>query len=116
MQPGNVDVRVDARGEAQVHKRRGGDRGMKMERALGMDAYRRFARQCQDHGNIVGRETPEDILLAPHFAQIQAVGIYVAQAAKRALAHQRMHLQECGMILQQVADHQHEAALFGLGD
>jgi len=59
-------------------------------------------------------EAPENVLLAPHLAEVEAVGIDVAQAAQGALTDEGAYADEGGVVLQQVADHEDEAALPGL--
>ena len=55
-------------------------------------------------------------LLAPHLAEIQAIGIDIVQPAQGALAHQGAHFDEGGMVLEKMPDHEHEAALLRLSD
>jgi hypothetical protein len=64
----------------------------------------------------VRRKAPKDVLLSPNLAEIQAIGIEIAQPAQGALAHQGAHFDEGGMVLEEMADHEHEAPLLRLSD
>ena len=59
-------------------------------------------------------EAPERVLFAPHFAEVEAVGVDGLQPSERAFAHQFARANEGRMILQEMADH--EAAILALGE
>ena len=102
-------------GERHVGRGHVGNLGLEKKTAHGRDPVRFHTDQRQDHGNVMGREAPEYILLAPHLAQVQAMGIDVAQAPQVAPGNQFLQPYECRVVLQQVAHHQHPSLLSGQG-
>ena len=65
------------------------------------------AGQREDHGDVVGSKAPQDVLLAPDAAQVEARRIDVAQVTQGVRPDQLVQLQERRMVLHQVADHKH---------
>lgn len=103
-------------GELQMRGGHVGDGLVQVVAARGQDPRGLLARQGEDHGDVVGREGPEDVLLAPDLAQIQAVGIDVIDPAQLARGGHVLEPDKGRVVLEQMADHEHEPALLGQGD
>ncbi len=121
VQPRDEYVRALAARESQVRGRDIRDRRVKMVAPDGADAVGLRADQGQDHGEVVRREGPEDVLLAPDSAEVEPIGIDVLNEPQPALPEQRSQRQEGRMVLHEMAHHQppieplrQHAQLFGL--
>src|SRR5436190_22313657 len=73
--------------------------------------YRHVLEQVENYRNIVRSETPQRILFTPYFAEVQAVGVDVLDAAEFARIDQFFKLVDGGVKLQEMADHE-DAAQF----
>ena len=113
MEPRDEHMGALAAGKPQLCRGHVGDRLVEVGRAGGRYLVGLFPDQGQNHGNIVRGETPEDVLLAPDFPQVQPVRVEVLQAAQRALADQFPKLQKRRVVLQQMPDHQGPVGGFG---
>ena len=118
-----MDVRPLPSGEGEMRRRHVGDGVMQVIAALRGHLRRLLPDEGEDHRKIVGREGPQNILLAPHLSQVQAGRGDVFEPLEHSLAHQFAQLYEGRVVLQQMADHQppvralrHGAELLGLGD
>jgi hypothetical protein len=70
------------------------------------DLGRLGAHQAQDHRDVVRCEAPQDVFFLAHLPEIQAVRIDILDAAQFTVLHHGLQLQEGGVVLQQMADHQ----------
>jgi hypothetical protein len=65
-----------------------------------------FTQEHQQHRDVVGGEAPEDVLLGPELADVEAVGVDVLDLAQDAGPDELLELQHRGMVLEEVAHHQ----------
>nr|WP_254126842.1 hypothetical protein [Aquihabitans sp. G128] len=65
-----------------------------------------LADEGEQHGEVVGGEAPERVLLLADAPEVQAVGVEVAELAQRPPLHELLELQERRVVLQQVPHHQ----------
>jgi hypothetical protein len=82
VQPGNEYVGFEPGGKLQV--RCGDIRNFLVQvvAARGQHAFGHFACKAENHGYVVGCKGPENVFLAPDFAQIKALGINVVNPSK----------------------------------
>src|SRR5437867_5004370 len=73
---------------------------------LGGDGHRPLFEKIENGGDIVGCKAPEDILFCPEPTQVETVRTYVVELPQSALGNQALELRDCGMIPEQMADHQ----------
>ena len=71
---------------------------------------RAVADQFQDHRHVVRREAPEHVLLAAYRAEVEPVRLDPPQPAQPAPAHEVCQRPERRVVVQDVPDHQGEAA------
>ncbi len=92
---------------------RGGDVGdapVQVVASRGLDGFGFFAGKSQDHGDVVGGEGPEDVFLAAYLAKVQPVRIDVVDASEFSRCGQFLEPRKDRVVMEQVADHEHQAA------
>src|SRR4051794_18751848 len=60
-------------------------------------------------------EAPEDVFLAPNSSEIEAIRIEVLDSTEGAFVNQLLHLEEAGVVLEKVSNHEDLARSSGLG-
>src|SRR5258708_31173664 len=113
VQPADEVMRCDAACKVTACKRYVGHIGVEIVAAVRRHRSRLFAKEIQNCGNIVRRETPKNILLCAKFSEIQARGIDVLNLAEVAFTNKRFQHLNRGVVLKQVPDHQDAAVLPG---
>src|SRR6185437_10552529 len=113
MQPADENVGTNATGK--IEGTHGDVRNVLVQVRAAVAGYLagHFVEQRQHYGNIVRREAPQDIFFGADFSNVQAVGVDVVNFSQRAVFDQLLKLEDCGVVAQNVADHQDAA--FGLG-
>ena len=81
MEPGDVDMSPDAIVKQQVSHRHVGDIGLDVAATAGYHLEWHGSHQTQDDGSVMRGETPQDVLLPPHLAQAEAVGVAITAPA-----------------------------------
>ncbi len=81
-------MRFDAARKREQAHRHVGDAVVEIITALGLDLMRHLTDQSEDHRNIVRCERPQNIFLAADHAEIEPVGIYIADPAEFAVVDQ----------------------------
>ena len=79
-----MEVGDEAAGEVQVAEDDVLDAFAKERLATCRHLHRPFVGQCQRERDVVGRETPEGVLVGAHLAEVEAVCIEVQHAPERA--------------------------------
>ena len=78
---------------------------------LGLD--RPLADEVEQHGDVVGAEAPERVLVGAHLAEVHAVAVEVVDLAELVGADQLAHRRERRVEEQQVAHHEPPVGLLG---
>src|SRR5919201_5222490 len=100
MQPAYEDVGTNAAAELACRERRICNLRTDVATAMSSNSLRIFFEQGQNHGNIMRREAPQDVLLGAQLANIQARGIDVLHADQLAFAHQSLQFPDGRMGLE----------------
>ncbi len=80
-------MRAHAIVEQQVRDGHIGDVGLNVVASGCGNLNRHCVEQPENDGDVVRRETPEDILFTSHFSETQSVGVDVVDDAEIAIAH-----------------------------
>ena len=93
-------------GKPEAHQARVGDPVVQVRRATYGHLFRHLAHQPQEERDVVGGEAPERVLLGAHAPEVQSVRVQVQELAERPLVDQLAELEDGGVVLEHVADHQ----------
>ena len=79
--------------------------------AVRRDGLRLLADEVEDHGEVVHAERPERVLVAADDAEVLAVRVHAQELAELAGVEELLQLEDARVVQQQMAGHEHEAAL-----
>src|SRR5712691_2613800 len=79
----------------------------------GGDIGRLLAQQIQKDGYVVRREAPESVLVVPNRAEVHALVVQIVDVAELLGVDHPLEPPHNGVVLQQMANHQHAALLLG---
>ena len=113
VEPGEVHVRDLPAREAQEAEDDVLDAFVDRPAALCGHEVGILVEQVQDHAQVVHAERPERVLVAAHDPEVHAVAVDAAHVAELAGVDQLLELEHGGVVEQQVAGHQNEAACIG---
>ena len=113
VQPTDEDVPADAALEFQAAQGHVDHAGGQVALAVGLGGDRFFAQEVEDDGDVVGGETPEDVLFGADQAHVEAIGVAVEDPPQRALLDQLAEFHDRRMVEEDVSDHQHGDAALG---
>ena len=116
VEPAQVQVADDPRREADAPEDHVLDARLQVALAAGRDLGGALAHQPQHHGDVVGAQAPEGVLVGAHDAQVLPVAVEVEDPAQGAVVDQVLQRLHAGVVDQQVVHHQHAIARVGLGD
>ena len=113
IQPAQVDVRhlplrKVQRDEDHIH-----DPRLQIRLTFRGDDLRFGIKQVYRHSHIMRPEAPERVLIVTDPAEVQTLAIQVERLADFPRRHQVLHLDDCGMIQEQVAHHETPTVLLG---
>jgi hypothetical protein len=114
VQPGDVQVGQDAAVVAEGGEDHVLHVGVQVAGAPGGDPAGRRADQVVGDGDVVRADRPQRVDVALDAAQVHALGVQVAQLAQVAGLQQGAHLGHRRVVLEGVADQQHQPARLGL--
>src|SRR5208337_3023690 len=106
VQPTQEDVRLDAARKAQNRQRDIGNRMVQIAGPLRSDRGGHFIQQVENGGNVVRSKTPKNVFFCSEFAEVQPGRADVFNLSQFALLEHAPELDHCGMIVEQVPDHQ----------
>src|SRR5271169_181338 len=109
MQPTHKDVCLDATLELQSAQRSVHNGGIQVAAALRGSVQGHFAKDAKDHGNIVRRKAPQNVLFSPELPKIQPRRVDVQDFSEVALLDQSVELGDRRVVLENVPHHQHGA-------
>ena len=111
VQPRNEHVGFHPAREGQQADGHVRDALMEIVAALSMHGVRHLLQQAQNHADVMRCEGPEDVLFATDFPEVQAVGVDILNPAQFPVVEERFQLQHCGMVPEEMPDHEDSAAL-----
>src|SRR4051812_1173115 len=113
VEPGQVHVGREPRGEAQVAEHHVLDPLAHVALAHGPALGGLLARDPQHHRDVVGPQGPQRVLVRAQLAEVETVGVHVADVAELAGVGKLLELLDSRVVLEQVPHHQH--AIRGAG-
>ena len=116
VEPGEMHVRDDSGGEAEVAEDDVLDARVQERLAARPGLDRLLADEVEDHGEVVGAEAPERVLVLADLPEVLAVAVDVEEAPELLRVDQVLQLGHARVVEEQVAGHEHERALLGEGD
>ena len=110
VKPRQVQVRGDA--APKPHEREDDvlDPGLHVALPARVQLDRLLADEVEDHRDVVRAEAPERVLVGAQLAEVEPVRVEVADLAELARLDQLGERPHPGVVLEQVADHQHAPA------
>ena len=100
-------MRGETGGEAQKAEDDVLDPRLHVGLAPRLDLVGRLAGERQQHGNVVRAQAPQRVLLLAQYAEVEPIGVDVADLAELARVGDLLQPQHARVVLEQVADHQH---------
>lgn len=110
VEPGNEDVGPKPRGKMKVGHGHVGDLLVEVIPPGGGNAFRLLSGQSENHGDVMGGERPQGVLLPPDLPQVEPVRIDVIHPSQLAGFHEFFQTDESGVILKKVPHHEDPAA------
>src|SRR5918992_3946640 len=110
IEPGQMHVRGEPRGKAEVAEDHVLDAVVHIALAHRAALVRLLGGEPQDHGHVVCAERPEGVLVAAQLTQVEPVRVDIAHFAELAGLDQLVHLLDAGVVLEKMPDHEHPVA------